>query len=157
MQHIELVRSESRDTPLEAHVYELGADDFSLIVKIGACEDMEVENIDVRVEVPEADMVVTVQTNTKVTISDVMQMANVPSEAITKVTYNGARVLGDATLHSIHFANRSALVVYVVPAAPTAADNTVVRDASTSVDVTGGSSESGADGLNEKSATDAGR
>jgi len=171
--HIELVRSESRDTPLETRVYELAADDYSLIVylkcapkahqsklivKLQNCEDMGVEDVDVRVEVPEADMVVTVHAKSGMSVSEVMQLANVPSEAITKVTYNGARVLGEATLESIHFADRSALIVYVIPAAPTPSTGVAERDASTSASVPTGETQSEEAGTVAGSPeTDAGR
>jgi len=89
----------------------------SLIVRLQACEDVGVLDLQARVEVPETDDVYVADVKSNFNVKDVLSKVSVPAAATSKVTYNGVRVHLNSTLDQIHFANRSALVVYLNGAA----------------------------------------
>jgi len=88
-----------------------------LIVRLPACEDYDVKELEVRIEVPETDDVFVVASLSTDNVENVLLKTPIPHKSISKVTYNGARVQFNQTLTYIRFANRSALVVYLTPQA----------------------------------------
>jgi hypothetical protein len=97
-----------------------------LIVRLPACEDYAVKLLEVRVEVPETDDVFVVTAMSNDYIDSVLHSTPIPAKSISKVTYNGARVMLNQTLTYIRFANRSALVVYLTAQAQ--ADNLALNN-----------------------------
>jgi hypothetical protein len=88
-----------------------------LIVRLPICEDLDVKLMQVRVEVPETDDIFVVEATSNETISLVIGRTPVPAFTIAKITYNGVRVNMDQSLDQLHFANKSALIVYLTPSA----------------------------------------
>jgi len=125
--NIELVRNAGGDVGIGRAVYQLEDratlvvylscvprhHQSSIIVRLMACEDVGVLDLQARVEVPETDDVVSVNVKSNFQVLDVLNLAGVPSSTTGKVTYNGVKVMLNASLDSIHFANRSALIVYL--------------------------------------------
>lgn len=97
-----------------------------LIVSLPACEDYDVKQLEVRVEVPETDDVFIITAFSNERIENILGKTPIPHKSISKVTYNGARVQFDQSLTEIRFANKSALVVYLTVQA--SADHVAVTD-----------------------------
>jgi len=78
---------------------------------------MNIQILEVRVEVPETDDIFVVTAESTWSVYNVISSTPVPLKAISKITYNGARVLVNQTLSYLHFANKSALIVYLTSVA----------------------------------------
>jgi hypothetical protein len=129
--HVQLVRNAGADITLSRQIHQLEDRTTlvvylmcaprrfhsSLIVRLQACEDVGVLDLQARVEVPETDDVYVADVKSNFNVKDVLSKVSVPAAATSKVTYNGVRVHLNSSLDQIHFANRSALVVYLNGAA----------------------------------------
>jgi len=87
----------------------------TLIVALPICEDLQLVVLEVRVEVPSSDDVFVVSATNTMSVVQVVALTPLAHSAIDKITYNGARVSDSQSLAALHFANRSALVVYLSP------------------------------------------
>jgi hypothetical protein len=126
---IEVVRNAGAEVPLSRDISQLEDEKQlivylkcaprknlgALIVRLQACEDLFADQIEVRVEVPETDDVFTVHVRKVDNITTVIEKTPIPLVTISKITYNGARIELWHTLDYLHFANKSALIVYMIP------------------------------------------
>jgi len=126
--HIQLIRNAGAVVPSSRQIFQL--DDTKQVVvylrcakqkyldqlidRLPACEDLEVKNMQVRVEVPETDDVFITDALSIDSVTTVISRTPIPLSTISKITYNGMRIQLNHTLEYIHFANKSALVVYLV-------------------------------------------
>jgi hypothetical protein len=127
--HVQLIRNAGAEIPLSRLVDQLEDDkqiivylicalrDYSnaLIVRLPLCEELGIKHLEVRVEVPETDDVFFINALSSDTVGGVMLLTPIPSNVVDKVTYNGARVELNLTLEYLHFADKSALIVYLIP------------------------------------------
>eukprot|EP00300_Choanocystis_sp_HF-7_P027393 c32493_g1_i1.p1 GENE.c32493_g1_i1~~c32493_g1_i1.p1 ORF type:complete len:678 (+),score=112.70 c32493_g1_i1:45-2078(+) len=122
----QLVRNMGADVKLDTHIQDL-ADQKQivvylrctyerfksfLIVDIPACEDLIVQRLVAKVEVPAFNSLYTVPVLSTARVGDVIGASEVDPETIARITYDGQRVDLETPLEEIFFRNNSALVVY---------------------------------------------
>jgi len=126
--HVQMIRNFGAEIPPTRHVFQLEDPKQvivylrcvrhknldQLIVRLPACEDLEVKTMQVRVEVPETDDVFITEALSIDTVTTVISRTPIPLTTISKITYNGMRIHLNHSLEYIHFANKSALVAYLV-------------------------------------------
>eukprot|EP00298_Acanthocystis_sp_HF-20_P029544 c8441_g1_i1.p1 GENE.c8441_g1_i1~~c8441_g1_i1.p1 ORF type:complete len:631 (+),score=316.00 c8441_g1_i1:47-1894(+) len=127
--HIQMIRNAGSEVPESRAIFQLEDEKEIivylkcvpqsflnlLIVRLQACEDLEVKQLEARIEVPETEDVFVTQVKSSDTIEHAISLTPIPLHSISKITYNGAKIDSSLSLDFIHFANKSAIIVYLIP------------------------------------------